>query len=177
MAEESSQDKFDFFAAEIRPRLVRYCCGYLAAKNPRLQDRAEDCASSALTKLYAVRERYQRSSWPPVAFRAARNECVDLLRQERRLIPMPVDAPAFDRQGSRSQALDLDLELDREHIRRHIKRCFGKLSHQEQSCLVLAHFCELSMQEIAARLGITAGGVGAILHRARQRLSACVNGN
>jgi RNA polymerase sigma-70 factor, ECF subfamily len=54
--------------------------------------------------------------------------------------------------------------------------CLGALNDREQTVLLLSYYAELDASAIGAELGISAGNVRVLRHRAFERLHACVQG-
>jgi RNA polymerase sigma-70 factor (ECF subfamily) len=57
-----------------------------------------------------------------------------------------------------------------------VSRCLGALNDREQTVLLLSYYAELDASAIGAELGISAGNVRVMRHRAFERLHACVQG-
>lgn len=142
----------DFFAA-VLPKAVnaaRRITGNLAA--------AEDAASEALAKAYLswpkLRHLPYREAW---LLRVVTNEAIGSVRKQarrerilRRQPPPAPDDPADDRR----QVVD--------QVRR--------LPDRQREVVTLRYYADLSTDEVAMALGISAGTVKSHLHRALQTL-------
>jgi RNA polymerase sigma-70 factor (ECF subfamily) len=56
-----------------------------------------------------------------------------------------------------------------------LRRAMATLPRRESVVFSLRHLNDLSYEQIAGQLGITAGSVGVILHRARKHLRAALH--
>jgi RNA polymerase sigma-70 factor (ECF subfamily) len=101
---------------------------------------------------------------------ASRTMAIDLKRRERRrerLRDTFMAAPAFA-----APADDAALDLDR------LESCLARLAERERVVVLLTFYAERTAAEASQELGITAGNVRVIRHRAIDRLRQCmVNGS
>jgi RNA polymerase sigma-70 factor (ECF subfamily) len=72
------------------------------------------------------------------------------------------DPPAVA--ASDAKPLDLD----------HLSRCLDRLLERERAVVVLSFYSERGSDEIAAELGLSAGNVRVVRHRALTRLRDCM---
>jgi RNA polymerase sigma-70 factor, ECF subfamily len=57
-----------------------------------------------------------------------------------------------------------------------VARCLGALSDRERTVLLLSYYAELDAGAIGSELGLSAGNVRVLRHRAFDRLNGCVQG-
>jgi RNA polymerase sigma-70 factor (ECF subfamily) len=136
---------------------------------------AEDAVAEIFLRLPAALSSYD-SSQPIDAWlqRVASNWCIDWLRRrsrERRLFddsPDAADAPA-----EADTPLDLLLAGERADAVRDAVR---RLSPRYRVPLVLRYYCDLSYDEIAARIGLDRPQTGVLLFRAKRELRRQLEG-
>ncbi|HWE25921.1 MAG TPA: RNA polymerase sigma factor [Myxococcales bacterium] len=137
----------------LRPELYRYC-RYLT----RSPWDAEDLAQDTLARAFATLARMTEDPANPRVwlFRIASNLWIDQVRRRREApgdVPEP-EAVVTEPRGPREAAGTL----------------LVKLSPQERAAVVLKDVFDLSLEETAAALGTTVGGIKAALHRGRGKL-------
>ncbi|MDQ6945925.1 MAG: sigma-70 family RNA polymerase sigma factor [Actinomycetota bacterium] len=144
----------DFFAA-VLPKAVsaaRRITGDLAA--------AEDAASEALAKAYLSWSKLchlpYREAW---LLRVATNEAIGAVRKQARrdriVRRQPPPPPVAE-----------DPQVDRQQVVDQIRRLPGR----QREVVMLRYYADLSTDEVAAALGISAGAVKSHLHRALHTL-------
>ena len=126
---------------------------------------AEDAVQSAWLSAYRALARFRAdSSFRTWVTRIAVNESTTRLRQQKKLIDVPVEIPRqpvespADRTALKELAARLEHELD-------------ELPEGLRTVLVLRDVVELDTAETAAALGIEEENVRVRLHRARQALA------
>lgn len=67
-----------------------------------------------------------------------------------------------------------DAALDRAEVKAQLVGCMAKLGDAHRHVITLRVLEELSGEEAAAALGVTANHVGVLLHRARKELERCM---
>lgn len=157
--QSSVPDGFNRLAAELRPKLLRYC----ARMTGSVID-GEDVVQEALLKaMDAIRDMDSVAQPKAWLFRIAHNAAVDFLRRRAReathikdepleMIENPVDEIA------QRQAAEAGL------------RTFMRLPTSERSSVILMDVLGHSLREVAEVLDTTIPTVKAALHRGRQRL-------
>ena len=131
-----------------------------------LRDRAaaEDVTAQAFERAYKRRSRFDARRGSPRAwlFGIARNAALDELRRRKRAAdteyPSPPSEPAPD------EAAELAAERDA------VRTALGKLAARDREVIALKYHAELSHQEIADVLGVSASNAGTLLHRAMTKL-------
>ncbi|HEY3020280.1 MAG TPA: sigma-70 family RNA polymerase sigma factor [Solirubrobacteraceae bacterium] len=158
LAARGSQRAFTELYRRHHGPLYRYCHAIL-----RQHDDAQDAVQATMTRaLVALESREPPASWRAWLFSIARNESVDQLRRRRRHAGLHdaenVPASPFERHVEHRERLQTALaDLDR-------------LPPRQRSALVLRELGGLSDLEIAAALGISAGGVRQAVFEARTAL-------
>ena len=95
----------------------------------------------------------------------ARQIAHDMRRGETRLRPLTEEAEPWHEPAP-------PLTLDS----RRLSSCMKQLSDRDRAVVVLSFFDELSAPEVAATIGITAGNVRVMRHRAVSALRICLEG-
>lgn len=111
-------------------------------------------------------------------YRIAANAALMRLRRRRRRPETPIEEllPGFLEDGHRRipagdrEALDPEVLAQQAEVRDLVRRSVDELPEGHRSVLLLRELAELSTEEVAATLGITANAVKIRLHRARQAL-------
>jgi RNA polymerase sigma-70 factor (ECF subfamily) len=144
--------------------------------------RREDDAQDALQETFLAAHRHLRdfagqsklSTW---LHRIAVNVALMRLRAQKRRPEASIEEllPRFEDDGHRvlepaAPELSPELELDAESRRRTVRDCIDALPESHRSVLVLRDIEELSGEETAVLLGISAEAAKMRLHRARQAL-------
>ena len=106
------------------------------------------------------------------------NAALMRLRAKRRRPEAPLDSllPAFQDDGHHVEefadwAMPADRLLERESVRVAVRGCIAQLPDTYREVLMLRDIEELSTEDVAALLKVTANAVKVRLHRARQALS------
>jgi RNA polymerase sigma-70 factor (ECF subfamily) len=128
-----------------------------------------DAVQEAFVKIYRARRTWEPRANPFTwAYRIVANQCVDMLRKRRGVTSVSLD----DEESSESrtlfdaQAVDpLKLEIDKEE-RRKLMDAVLKLPRRQREIIMLRHYEDLSLQEIAEVQGCALGTVKSALHRA-----------
>jgi RNA polymerase sigma-70 factor (sigma-E family) len=134
---------------------------------------AEDLAAEALARAYAHWRRVRRHPNPEAwLMRVVGNLAIDHLRAaERRTTPVDLrdDGPALDlRHGSAGAPTSRSAEHGA--VRVDVVRAIVSLPHRQQEVVVMRYLADLSEEDTAAALGVSAGSVKTHLSRASARL-------
>jgi RNA polymerase sigma-70 factor, ECF subfamily len=130
------------------------------------EDAVHDAAVVAWRDFASLRERHRFEAW---FGRILVNGCRDRLRtRKRRPVVVPISTSA-----------DIGIEVPYSPIsgvndRDQLRRAFGALDPDHAVVVVLRFYVDLSVPEIADRLGIAEGTVKSRLHHALRRLRAAV---
>ena len=144
----------------LRPSLHRYC----ARMTGSVAD-GEDVVQEALFDAYRRLETFDDARpLEPWLFRIAHNRCIDFLRSRG------------VREDAESGADVRDAEWPDDPpgpaLGRAVEHLVVTLPPMERACVLLKDVLDHSLEEIAALVGTTVGGVKAALHRGRAKLAA-----
>jgi RNA polymerase sigma-70 factor (ECF subfamily) len=134
------------------------------------EDAVHDAAVVAWRGFAGLRERDRFEAW---FARILVNGCRDRLRARRRR-PIVVAIPAF---GSTDAGLPHEVAAEAGTdlaTRDQLQRAFARLEPEQAVVVVLRYYTDLSVPQIATRLGIAEGTVKSRLHHALRRLRAVV---
>ncbi len=135
-------------------------------------DLAEDLQSEVFLRAFESLDRYEDRGWPFSAwlYRIARDRTIDMLRRRRFRQTVPLESWSGACEGPDHE---VTARLDYEELRRHL--C--SLTDDQRQVIYLRFMANLSVQEVALRLGRSEGAVKALQHRGLQslarRLSIC----
>lgn len=152
------QDDFAEFARATWPRL-RHAAWLLTGH----QQDAEDLASLALSRTYAVWRRIRRDDPYAYARRCLVNAQIDRVRRARHRRELLTDAPP-------EQTTSPD--LDRSAQRRELAALLATLSDKERRVVVMRYYLDASEAQVAADLGVSVGTVKSTASRALAKLRA-----
>jgi RNA polymerase sigma factor (sigma-70 family) len=144
--------------------VYRYVSGRLGACT------ADDIAADTFLIAFGQRTRFdpERGSLRPWLFGIATNLMARHWRQEaRRYAALARRAPERPADGEQDRVV---AAVTAERLRPQLARGLATLSPGERDVLLLVALGQLSHQEVAQALGISAGTVGSRLSRARKRL-------
>ena len=161
-AQQGDTDAFAVLAAARADR-------YLAVSRRILRDLAlaEDATQQALLAIWRdlprLRDPARFDAW---SYRLLVRACYAEAHKSRRWTPnlrmLPADEPAADELGA---------VVDRDQL----ERGFRRLSLDHRTVLVLQHYLDLSLAEIADLLGVPVGTVASRLHHAMRGLRAALD--
>jgi RNA polymerase sigma-70 factor (ECF subfamily) len=135
------------------------------------EDAVHDAAVVAWRGFAGLRERDRFEAW---FGRILVNGCRDRLRARRRR-PVIVAIPSFgstDAGLPHEQADDASTDLA---TRDQLERAFARLEPEHAVVVALRYYADLTVPQIAARLGIAEGTVKSRLHNALRRLRVVVD--
>ncbi|OGS52365.1 MAG: RNA polymerase subunit sigma [Erythrobacter sp. RIFCSPHIGHO2_12_FULL_63_10] len=177
------------FLAAIREELRRFAM--LQLRNPEeAEDAVQEALVGALKNAGSFRGEAALRTW---VFAILRNKLADVLRQRQRA---PANAgefdgaldqdgmpSAFDQRGKWREN-DEPSRWDHPEKALHDRQflavfdaCLGRLPPQQGQVFMMREVVELETREICEQLGLSAGNVHVILHRARIGLRACLEHN
>jgi RNA polymerase sigma-70 factor, ECF subfamily len=129
-------------------------------------DLAEDATQQALVAIWRdlprLRDRTRFDAW---AYRVVVNACYAQARNERRWSPA-LHVLETDGGGGDPQLTVID--------RDELERGFRRLPPEQRAVLVLQHYLDLTMPQIAEVLGVPIGTVRSRLHYARRAMRAAL---
>ncbi len=165
---------FDRFVGRFQRRFYRIAVRYL-----RDQEYALDAVQEAFVKIYHARARWEPRAQPFTwAYRIVANHCIDLLRKQGKAVTESLD----DEEGSVSRTLADPAAMSPERatslkeLGEVLQRALAELPAPQREILVLRHFEELSLQEIAELKECPLGTVKSALHRATRSLKLRLEG-
>lgn len=158
------ESAFAEFVNRYQRRFYRLAFGYLHD-----HDEALDAVQEAFIKIYKARHTWEPRANPYTwAYRIVANQCVDLLRRRKGFAAKSLD----DEESSESRTLadasavdPLKVQLDEED-RKMLMEAVLQLPVRQREIIMLRHYEDLSLQEIAELQGCALGTVKSSLHRA-----------
>ncbi len=134
-------------------------------------DEARDLSQDIFVRLYETRGRWVEASvFVPWLVRVARNVCLDHLRRKKARPPAE-DLQADEMWDLASGAADPETELQEAGRRRLVWRAMRALGQLSREVIQLKEIQGLSLQEVAAVLGVPVGTVKSRSNRARLELA------
>jgi RNA polymerase sigma-70 factor (ECF subfamily) len=124
---------------------------------------AEDAVSEAFMKIIKDWDNFlkiPRNKWKSWIVIITKNKTIDLLRKEKKSVPLDDDFVSSNRDDN------LDILLQYKDDTEYIAKCIAKLDEKYRVPLQLRWYEELSNDEIAKALGIKEGTVRVRIHRA-----------
>jgi RNA polymerase sigma-70 factor (ECF subfamily) len=160
-AQNGDREAFTSLALAVGDRLQA-----LAHRVLRDAELAEDATQQALLNAWRdLPQLHDPARFEAWTYRLLMRACYAEARRTRRLGPkvqlLPIDQPTGD---------DLALVADRDQL----ERGFRRLSLDQRAVVVLHHYFEMPLDEIAETLGIPAGTVRSRLHHAMRGLRAAL---
>jgi RNA polymerase sigma factor (sigma-70 family) len=155
LSRERGELDAEHFAALVSPHLValrRY-----AATRGSLQD-AEDLVQDTLARAWTKRAQFAPDRGPMIAWLIA--ILADRARQRRRAVDHSISLDERDRSTPGPDGARVDL-----------RRAVNSLPHRQQTAIVLHHYVDLSVEDVAAIMGCSVGTVKSTLHDARRSLA------
>jgi RNA polymerase sigma-70 factor (ECF subfamily) len=127
---------------------------------------AEDLQGEVFLRMLEGMDRYEDRGWPISAwlYRIAHDRTVDTIRRRRNRQHVPLETWSGTCDGPDST---VDVRLDHEEL----KRMLNDLTDEQRQVILMRFMADLSVQEVAKRLGRTEGSVKALQHRGIQSLA------
>ncbi|MCG6919872.1 MAG: sigma-70 family RNA polymerase sigma factor [Acidobacteria bacterium] len=149
------------------PRLYRIALSYL--RNP---DDALDTVQETFVKAFQNANRWDGSvEAGPWLSRVAINQSIDRWRRiRRRQATFTPLAPGDHEAALADGALDPDARVHGRELRDRLATALGRLPERQRAVVILRHYQEMTLEEIADALGMKLGTVKSSLHRALGRL-------
>lgn len=143
----------------LRPDLHRYC----ARMTGSIMD-GEDVVQEALFQAYRRLDAFDDTRpLKPWLFQIAHNRCIDFLR--RRQVRLQAETLALE------PAIVDAVEPPAPRLDQAVERLVTVLPPKERACVLLKDVFDYSLEEIAAMVDSTVGGVKAALNRGRAKLA------
>jgi len=162
-AQDGDQDAYALVASEIADRFLA-----VARRILRDRDLAEDATQQALLAIWRdLPQLRDPGRFEPWSYRLLVNACYVEGRRERHWSPnlrvLPMDQVIADR--------SLDAVVDRDQL----ERGFRRLTIDQRTVVVLYHFLDKPLDEIARILGIPVGTAHSRLHHAMRGMRAALD--
>jgi RNA polymerase sigma-70 factor (ECF subfamily) len=127
---------------------------------------AEDLQAEVFLRMLEGMERYEDRGWPISAwlYRIAHDRTIDTMRRRRKRQHVPLEAWTGICEGPDS-AVEVRL------VHEELKRMLDDLTDDQRQVIHLRFMADMSVQEVARRLGRTEGSVKALQHRGIQSLA------
>lgn len=158
------EGSFTELVTRYQRRFYRLAFGYL-----RNHEESLDAVQESFIKLYRARATWEPRANPYTwAYRIVANQCVDIIRRRKgqAAASLDDDEVGLSRTIADEKAIDpLQLQLSVEE-RRKVMQAVLKLPQRQREIIILRHYEDLSLQEIADAQGCALGTVKSSLHRA-----------
>lgn len=170
--------KGDYAAFEaLYQRHSRGLYRFIAWHSPRT-DWADEVAQDAWLRLHHARATYQpQANFKTFLYQIARNRLIDILRQQHAVLASDLGESAedgvgvFDLIANETQHGDVpDAMLMQKQHAAQLHRYIDKLPFEQKEALILHHFSELTLSEIASLTGAKEETVKTRLRYAMQKL-------
>jgi RNA polymerase sigma-70 factor (ECF subfamily) len=131
---------------------------------------AEDLQAEVFLRMLEGIHRYEDRGWPISAwlYRIAHDRTVDTMRRRRTRQHVPLEAWGGACEGPENE---VDTQLDYEELNRMLL----DLTDEQRQVIHLRFMADMSIQEVATKLGRTEGSVKALQHRGLQSLARRMN--
>jgi len=155
------------------PRVYRIALSYL-----RHPDDALDTVQETFVKAFQKADRWDGSTGAgPWLSRVAVNQSIDRWRRNRRRQATFTPLVEGDHDESLADTrLDPDRRVQGRELRDRLALLLDQLPEKQRAVVVLRHYQEMSLEEIAETLGMRLGTVKSSLHRALGRMRAGLKG-
>lgn len=167
---EGNQQAFAKLIKQHTPRLMATARRFLRSEDD-CHDALQEAFLSAYKGLASFQGQSQLSTW---LHRIVVNACLMKLRKQSRRSMLPLDDLLPD-QGDVASLVADHVEadpLERDEQYELVHRYLRELPDSYREIILLRNIEERSTEEVATRLGITAGAVKTRLHRAHQALKS-----
>src|SRR5688572_4902793 len=173
--QQDDEASFGEFVHRYQRRFYRLAFGYL-----HNHDESLDAVQEAFIKIYKARATWEPRANPYTwAYRIVANQCVDLLRKRKGVGAATSldedDSPEMRTLADTSAVDPLKLQVSNEE-RRKVMEAVLKLPPRQREIIILRHYEDLSLQEIADVQGCALGTVKSSLHRAIASLKVILEG-
>lgn len=127
---------------------------------------AEDLQAEVFLRMLEGIHRYEERGWPISAwlYRIAHDRTVDTIRRRRHRKQVPLESWGGSCDGPENA---VSAQLDYEEL----NRTLSDLTDDQRQVILMRFMADMSVQEVARRLGRTEGAVKALQHRGLQSLA------
>jgi RNA polymerase sigma-70 factor (ECF subfamily) len=126
---------------------------------------AEDVVQEVFLQAHRLRQGIVVRAWPALLRRLATCRALDRLRRRRAHLPLD----GLDLPGGADAP---DAVAEGHELADRLRQALAHLAPRESSVFCMRYFDDLSNEQIAEALGLSAGAVAVALHKARARLGA-----
>jgi len=160
-AKAGDESAFTQIYERYAPAIYRYI--YFRLGEPEL---AEDLQAEVFLRMLEGIHRYEDRGWPISAwlYRIARDRTIDTMRRRRTRQHMPLEMWGGSCEGPECSVSE---QLEYEEIYRSMQ----DLTHDQRVVIQLRFMANMSIQEVAEKLGRSEGSVKALQHRGLQSLA------
>lgn len=160
-AKEGDHGAFTQIYERYAPAIYRYI--YFRLGEAEL---AEDLQAEVFLRMLEGIHRYEDRGWPISAwlYRIARDRTIDVMRRRRKRQQVPLEAWGGCCDGP-EHSVGAQLEYE------ELTRTLDELTSEQRQVIQLRFLAEMSIQEVAQKLGRTEGSVKALQHRGLQSLA------
>ena len=163
LLEEAMRPSFDDMFARYHGAIYGYILGMVG--NP---EQAQDLTQDTFVKAFKALPNARDLVLPAWLYRIATNTALDALRHRRRLTWLPF-GPGDEEGALLASDPDLPTQLADTEV---MRATLGKLTPPQRACLLMRARDGLSIDEIAAAMGMSKGNVKITLYRAKERFRA-----
>ena len=129
-------------------------------------DRARDVVQDTFIRLHQQDVSKVRDGLKSWLFTVCRNRALDILRKEKRFVPVEEEVLAAEDSGVASPS---QLAADHERVDK-VKSYIARLPENQATVILLKFEKGYSYQEISDATGLTTGNVGFLIHTGMKRL-------
>ena len=160
-AKAGDHDAFTQIYERYAPAIYRYI--YFRIGEAEL---AEDLQAEVFLRMLEGIHRYEDRGWPISAwlYRIAHDRTIDTIRRRRNRQHVPLEDWGGSCDGPEG-SVSAQLEYE------ELNRTLNDLTHDQRQVIQMRFMAEMSIQEVANKLGRTEGSVKALQHRGLQSLA------
>jgi RNA polymerase sigma-70 factor (ECF subfamily) len=127
---------------------------------------AEDIRADVFVRMLEGIHRYEDRGWPISAwlYRIAHDRTIDSIRRQRKRPQVPIDAYECSCEGPEDK---VSAQMDQEELRRTL----NDLTKEQREVIQMRFMADMSIHEVAQKLGRTEGSVKALQYRGLQALA------
>ena len=159
---------FESFVGRFQRRFYRIAIRYL-----REHEAALDAVQDAFLKIHLARSTWEPRAQPYTwAYRIVANHCIDLLRKHGKAPSQSIDDEEGPLHGTLADpaAVNPESAVGDLEVGQALRRALDRLSAPQREILILRHYEDMSLEEIAAYKRCPLGTVKSSLHRATRSL-------
>ena len=127
---------------------------------------AEDLQADVFVRMIEGMHRYEDRGWPISAwlYRIAHDRTVDIIRRRRKRQHVSIESWEGSCDGPENE---IDARIEQEELRRTI----DELTQDQRQVILMRFMANMSLHDVAEKLGRTEGSVKALQHRGLQSLA------